>query len=284
MPKRKHQEPIVGLDRMPPLLHPLLKAAGVEAPADATIEFMAETVILLDPPELRADKVAQLKRGDELVMTVVIEIQTRKDNEKQGSWPIYVADVWRRTRKPVVLLVYCFDQKCATWAAAPIDMGLAGTITPVVVSPESIGAVVDPETFDGPIEDAVLSAMAYADRPEMERVLTAVTVILDRDEPKDAERYANFLIEILPKDARTMLKELMDMGGYTYTEGFEQYRTDGKAEGEADAVLTVLRTRGLDVPDAVAERVNGSRDLDQLRLWLTRAVTVSAAEDIFAED
>jgi len=53
-----------------------------------------------------------------------------------------------------------------------------------------------------------------------------------------------------------------------------------EVRAKADAVLAVLDARGLDVPDAVRERVLGCTDLPQLDAWLGRAATVQRAEDI----
>src|SRR5262249_8437270 len=43
---------------------------------------------------------------------------------------------------------------------------------------------------------------------------------------------------------------------------------EGLAEGAAQAVLTVLRVRGVEVPDAARERILAQRDPDLLRRWL----------------
>jgi hypothetical protein len=51
----------------------------------------------------------------------------------------------------------------------------------------------------------------------------------------------------------------------------------------AAAVLTVLASRGLDVPPRVRAAIEGSRDLAQLRRWLARAVTAASAGDVIDE-
>ncbi|MDQ0686066.1 hypothetical protein QF032_005069 [Streptomyces achromogenes] len=63
----------------------------------------------------------------------------------------------------------------------------------------------------------------------------------------------------------------------------EEIRDEGRAQRGAEDVLLVLETRGLDVTDQVRERITGCDDPDLLRDWLTRAVTVSSATAIFAE-
>ena len=55
-----------------------------------------------------------------------------------------------------------------------------------------------------------------------------------------------------------------------------------KAEGEADALLTVLAARGIAVSDSIRERIIGCRDLPQLKMWITKAVTANTADELFA--
>jgi hypothetical protein len=54
-------------------------------------------------------------------------------------------------------------------------------------------------------------------------------------------------------------------------------------QGQADAVVTALETRGIEVPADVLERITSCTDLDQLTSWVRRAVTVRTAQDLFAE-
>lgn len=56
----------------------------------------------------------------------------------------------------------------------------------------------------------------------------------------------------------------------------------GRAEGEAKALLTVLATRGFEVPDEVRERITGCADPDQLDKWVSRAVTAKTLDEVFS--
>ena len=51
----------------------------------------------------------------------------------------------------------------------------------------------------------------------------------------------------------------------------------------AAAVLTVLASRGLDVPARVEAAIRSSEDLAELRRWLSRAVTAPSADDAIDE-
>ncbi|MGH3373698.1 MAG: hypothetical protein ACRDP6_03055 [Actinoallomurus sp.] len=61
-----------------------------------------------------------------------------------------------------------------------------------------------------------------------------------------------------------------------------RYYGEGEARGEARAVLTVLSTRGIDVPEDVRVRISECSDIEQLESWVVRAVTADSVDDLFA--
>ncbi|WP_245681874.1 hypothetical protein [Actinomadura kijaniata] len=65
---------------------------------------------------------------------------------------------------------------------------------------------------------------------------------------------------------------------------FSQGRTEGKAEGEAEALLTFLEARGVEIPHDARERILSCTDLDQLNTWLRRAVAATSAAELFDTD
>jgi hypothetical protein len=56
-----------------------------------------------------------------------------------------------------------------------------------------------------------------------------------------------------------------------------------RAEGRAQAVLTVLRVRGIPVPDAARERILTEQDADRLERWLERAVVAGSLTAVLHE-
>ena len=48
-------------------------------------------------------------------------------------------------------------------------------------------------------------------------------------------------------------------------------------------VLVVLNERGIEVSDAVRERIEACEDLELAKLWLNRALTVARAEDVLED-
>ena len=50
----------------------------------------------------------------------------------------------------------------------------------------------------------------------------------------------------------------------------------GRTEEAARNLLTVLRVRGLAVPDAVRERIRAQKDPERLERWLEKAAVASS--------
>ncbi len=65
---------------------------------------------------------------------------------------------------------------------------------------------------------------------------------------------------------------------------FEDYqqklRAEGRNEERARALLTVLRVRGVAVPEAARERVLAQKDPDQLERWLEKAAVASSVVEV----
>ncbi len=71
-------------------------------------------------------------------------------------------------------------------------------------------------------------------------------------------------------------KEARDQGR---TEGRTEGRDEGRAEEAARAVLTVLRVRGIPVPDAARERILAETDPARLERWHERAIVATSLVD-----
>jgi hypothetical protein len=64
-------------------------------------------------------------------------------------------------------------------------------------------------------------------------------------------------------------------------EHFGRGLAEGKAEGEANAIMLVLRARGLQVTAEQQDRITGCTDLDQLSQWVARAAVVETTAELF---
>lgn len=60
-------------------------------------------------------------------------------------------------------------------------------------------------------------------------------------------------------------------------------RDEGRTEGEARALLTVLRGRGIVVPDAARERILGEKDPARLERWIERALLAASVTEVIDE-
>ena len=60
-------------------------------------------------------------------------------------------------------------------------------------------------------------------------------------------------------------------------------KLEGKAEGLARAVITLLATRGLSLGPAERDRILGERDLAQLERWLVQSMSCATPDELFPE-
>jgi hypothetical protein len=76
-------------------------------------------------------------------------------------------------------------------------------------------------------------------------------------------------------DDRELLMQTQDI--------VEAWRQEARTEMQAEAVLTVLRVRGIDVPDAVRERILIQKDQEQLKRWLEKAAVTSSIREVLED-
>ncbi len=133
----------------------------------------------------------------------------------------------------------------------------------------------------------MFSAMAHGKEPgAVERALTMLGVV-SRLDAELARLYADLVIASLSAAARMALEEFMDRGTYEYQSDFArkyvaQGKAEGRVEGEAQALLTILTTRGLAVTEEQRQRILACADLDQLEGYLRRAISAARTEDVLA--
>ncbi|WP_282780543.1 MULTISPECIES: hypothetical protein [unclassified Nocardia] len=236
------------------------------------------------PTEYRADTVVVLTEDSTPVLAVVVEVQLRPDGDKTWSWPVYLTTLRARLRCATVLLVLCPDEHTAHRCRTPITVAPAFVLTPTVIGPANVPAVTDARSTVANPELAVLSAIAYRNRPERDAVLTAlVEGALDVPHGK---MYVDLVMAILPRTARSFLETLMTTGTYQYKSEFaRRYFSEGEArgqaQGEARALLTVLHERGMVLPESAVTRIHECDDTELLNTWIARAVTAGSLDEVF---
>jgi hypothetical protein len=76
--------------------------------------------------------------------------------------------------------------------------------------------------------------------------------------------------------------------GYEYQSDFaKKYVAQGRAEGRTQEatrnLLSVLRVRGIAVPDGVRERILAETDPERLERWLDKAIVAASVNEILDE-
>ena len=65
--------------------------------------------------------------------------------------------------------------------------------------------------------------------------------------------------------------------------GLERGLVQGEAKGKSDAILTILKARGLAVDDESLRRITACAEIAVLDRWLSRAMTAQAVRDVVAD-
>jgi hypothetical protein len=168
--------------------------------------------------------------------------------------------------------------------------GSGFVLQPQVLCLADMPAVTDPAVARRQPEVTVLSAMAHGKRSDAKRVFDALLVALEVLDHDHAKLYADLVLTALPEAFQGYLETTMtttahryqsDFARRYYAEGEAKGLAEGKAEGEARAVLAFLDARGIEVPDPVREDILGCTDLNQLDIWIRRAVTADKVQDLF---
>jgi hypothetical protein len=274
----------------------LAEALGVPIPVYSKAHLASIDLSQTQPAEYRADAViVLLDDEDRPVKVIVVEIQLSTDARKRFSWPVYVSVSRAVHQCPADLLVIAPDRALAAWCAEPIETGARGfVLSPCVLQPTAIPFVTDPGEAARRPELGVLSALAHGETEEGAAIAAAVLPAIQALDDDRARLYYDLVYNSLNDAARRALEAMMK--GYEYqsdfarkyvaqgrTEGRAQGRTEGRAEEAARALLTVLRVRGLDVPDAVRERILAQNDPERLERWLERAVVAPSVAAILDE-
>jgi len=148
-------------------------------------------------------------------------------------------------------------------------------------------------------ELAALSSLAHArEEQNFDLLRTALDAVAHIDEDLRST-YTTILLDAAGEALRNKLEREMNLGSYPEPTDLEKRIlargeargeargkaigvAEGEARGKAEAILSILGARGLEVPEALRERVLGCADLEQLESWLLRALHADAPDDIFA--
>lgn len=292
MPSVEHETPIDLLKLDPTVgVWLLANVFDVKVPDYHHAHPEATDMRVLVPRTFHADGVLVYRdAADKPQFAVVFEVQCRWDIRKRRTWKLYTAQIEAELDVDAALLVLCPDPAVARrYRDLFAGEGLSLSLRPFIFTPDDVPLVVDVALARAKPALAVFSAICHLNDPEVEAAFPALAEALRSLGPTQASTYYDVVLSRLPVAARTHWEAFMSTAmNYEFKSDFARHyvglgKAEGKAEGEARAVLTVLEGRGVAVPDDVREQILGCTDLDQLDTWLRRAGNATTIDDVISE-
>ncbi|QSB05714.1 hypothetical protein [Natronoglycomyces albus] len=167
-------------------------AFGDKLPSFASVEPSSEALTDVRPVELNGDAV-QICRDEDgtTVFAVIIEMQNRPATDKPYGWVAYMANLERRLKCDVALLVVCPDRRTSRWAAtAGCDRLWGLTFQPYVLGPDDIPEAVSRREGPFAIEETVLSVLIHHDSLHRSDIVKTMDAQLRELTEKEAMDYA----------------------------------------------------------------------------------------------
>jgi hypothetical protein len=210
---------------------------------------------------------------------VLVEVQLQIDRSKAFTWPLYLAAARARHKCEACLLVLTTDAQVAAWASEPILLGPGGPVfSPVVVGPGDIPLPSEAASA----ELWMLGALAHG--PSDDAVIDGAVEAIARARPPHGAAFLEMLRYHLGDAFERALERVMATHEHLYLSDYaRKIFDDGRAEGQARAVLRVLSARGLHVAEELRDRVLACADPAQLDVWLERAARATQIDEVFAE-
>jgi hypothetical protein len=253
--------------------------------------------------ERRIDTVLEAQTEDGPFL-IAIEAQNKRDSLKLRNWAYYPAYLHERRGCPVILIVVCRDLITAAWAREPYRIGLPDrptlVSTPIVVGPDNLPCITDPEQVIADPYFAALCALAYARDPDIGGILEALASALPRLEDSFARQLFELIergledtpaqetwrkvVSYVPLELLPRSKWAQENIAKGRAEGIAEGRAEGIAEGIAESVLHILDRRHIELPAAAREQITTCTDLDRVKAWLDEALTVAAYTELTGLD
>lgn len=216
------------------------------------------------------------------VYNIIVETQLSPDENKSYTWPLYTVAQRAKTRAPAALLVVTFDEAVARWASKSIDIGQPySSFVPVVLGPKAIPYITDIEQAKLAPELAMLSVLAHGNEPQGVEVALAVIGVTAGLDEEQAKLYYDLVLSALNEASRKALEEMMEKKSYEYRSEFaRKYLAQGVAQGEAKALLKILRNRGFAVSEQLQATIMECSDEARLNQWIDRAFYGKSLEEV----
>ncbi|WP_437601212.1 hypothetical protein WMF28_06525 [Sorangium sp. So ce590] len=295
MPSTPHEVLIVALREQPGLLGALVsKLTGVQLPrrlkpADATLRFVK-------PAELRLDLVLQGGRR----RWVLVELQRSVDPAKRRRWPLAASLLFSQTGALGDVIVITARRAVARWAervaCVRTRLGTVLQLKPVVLHlGDAEGRALLDERHP---ELALFAAWAMQHRhgPGARAVVERAFELTERLPRALRRAQQRAILSVLSERMLELLREASmnpdkipetpaarKLRLFLEAQGRKKGRAEGRAEGEAkgrqDALLTLLRARGLSPSQDDEARIRACADAAKLDLWITQAATATSVRE-----
>jgi hypothetical protein len=266
--------------------------AGAEVPADQPARLEQPGFNDRPSTDFSADVVVTDGPVGDPVHASIVEAQRERVEAKRQQLARYAAALWLIVRCPVDVLVICPDQVTADWYARPIETSLPGyLLVPRGLGPRQVPVLTDPQAAAASPAMAVLSVAMHGQAPGVAQAFMSGLASMP---PTQWSAYYESAHALCTVSVRRVLEDMMSTTaspvsspfarehfGRGKAEGLAEGKAEGLAAGEAEAILLVLHARGLEISPADQARIAACNDLDQLRIWVARAVTATAVSDLF---
>ena len=287
-----HQAPLEVLRDHPEAVLELLRIAGRLSDETKLAVVVLDTELAEAVPSTRRADLVVLLEDEEgrAHRVVVVEIQRKRDDKKLLAWPLYVAYLHSEHHVSVTLLVITFDAATAAWARTPYDTGSL-VLSPLVLAADDLPEIASVDDALAHRDISMLTALARLGTKESSRterqeaeVARVFEALLRAEVSPVRSIYLSMLHGASKGALRGMLEKLLEAYGMGALEMiYNDGKAEGKAEGEAVALLKVLRARGLQVDAAAEARIRQTRDLALLDLWLERAAFAATVGEVLAD-
>ncbi|WP_437591563.1 hypothetical protein [Sorangium sp. So ce1000] len=299
MPSTPHEVLIVALREQPGLLGALVsKLTGVQLPrrlkpADATLRFVK-------PAELRLDLVLHGGRR----RWVLVELQRSVDPAKRRRWPLAASLLFSQTGALGDVIVITARRAVARWAervaCVRTRLGTLLQLKPVVLH---LGHAEGKALLDERHPELALFAawaMQHRHGPEARAVVERAFELTERLPRALRRAQQRAILSVLSERMLELLREasmnpdkipetpaarklrlFLEAQGRKKgrAEGEAKGRTEGRAEGRQDALLTLLRARGLTPSQDDEARIRACSDAVKLDRWIAQAATATTVRE-----
>ncbi|MEV0617811.1 hypothetical protein AB0I81_31125 [Nonomuraea sp. NPDC050404] len=296
MPTAQHE----GLHRIfrdnPELYTRAFKMLNIDFPAPLEISVVDTDMTEIRPIVRHADTVMLSISTAHKKHIIITEAQQEIDLKKVSSWAHYLSYVHTKYECPVTLVVVCNDLATARWAReGPLAIGLEDhpslIVIPIVIGPDNVKAITDPQEAAADVVLTMLSALTHARSPQVAAILKALDHALRTIDVSTAEVLAEQTeIGLGNTKAGRIWKELIAMSHYRFrsesaralmAECEAKGKVEGEAKGRAEDILKILQERGIPLNESFQVKVLGTTDMGLLEAWLIRALHVTTAEELF---